>query len=155
MSIHERMVDEIGIAPAADLFATDPATDVISLANYQGVVFTLLVGAGATGTATVTVEECDDATPSNSTAIAFRYRRKDGTAAWGEWTAATASGFATTAGASELYQIKVEADGLSDGFPNVRAVFTEVVDDPVVGGVLATAYGARFGEEVPVTALAS
>lgn len=154
MSILARTVKEIGIAPAADAFASDPATDVVSLANFVGCSFTLLVGAGGTGTATVTVEECDDATPSNSTAIAFRYRRKDGTAAWGEWTDATASGFTTTAGAAELYEVDVKAADLSDGFPNVRAVFTEVADDPVAAGVLVEAYGARYAEEVPISALA-
>ncbi|MGB0437662.1 MAG: hypothetical protein ACPGIJ_11925 [Mycobacterium sp.] len=139
---------------AADMYNGDPATDVVSTTNYHGVRFEITEGAGATGTATVTVEECTGTDGTGATAIAFRYRVKAGTAAWGAWTAATASGFTTTAGANYLYEVDVASDELSDGSPYVRLQLTEVVDSAVVGAVNARAYRARFASEPPLGALA-
>jgi hypothetical protein len=146
------LVEQVAYS-AADLYAGDPASDVITLANHQGVRFLVLEGAGATGTATITVEECDQADAGGTnTAIAFRYRVKDGTGAWGAWTDATAAGFTTTAGANKAYELDVDGDGRDQ--PYLRLQFTEVVDSPVVGVALALLHGARYAETPPVGALA-
>jgi hypothetical protein len=139
--------------PAADMYNGDPASDVVSLANYHGARFEIIEGAGATGTATITVEECTANDGTGATAIAFNYRVKDGTGDWGAWTAATTAGFTTTAGANKLYEIDVLADTLSDGSPFVRLQATEVVDSAVVGCANARAYRARFASEPPLGAL--
>lgn len=146
---------EIGLVPAADRFNANPATDVIDLSQYKGVRFILFVGAGGTGTATLTVEECDQADAGGTnTARAFRYRRKDGTAEFGEWQDATASGFTTTAGADEVYEVDIQAGAL-EASSFVRLQLTEVANDPVDGCVLVEPYGARYATEPPVGALAS
>lgn len=138
---------------AADMYNGDPATDVVSTVNYHGVRFEIIEGAGATGTAVVTVEECTAIDGTGATAIAFTYRVKAGTADWGAWTAATSSGFTTTAGANKLYEIDVPSDSLSSDSPYVRLQLTEGVDSAVVGAVNARAYRARFASEPPLGAL--
>lgn len=140
--------------PAADMYNTGPASDVVSLVRYEGVRFLIHEGAGATGTATITAEECTAIDGTGATAIPFRYRTKAADAAWGVWTAATATGFNTTAGANRMYEIEVRARALSAGSQFVRLQTVEVVDAPVVGGAVAQVYGARYVEEPPVRALA-
>jgi len=63
------------IAANNDIFNGDPATDVIHLDIYRECTFIIIKNAGATGTATITVESCDDTTPTTATAIPFKYRK--------------------------------------------------------------------------------
>lgn len=135
-----------GLAPSADLYNGDPATDVVFLKNYDRVLFAIF-GVATTGTAVVTVEECDNATPSTSTAIAFTYYSNtsaDSGDTFSAATSATASGFTTATSATYIYLIEVKAHALTDGFPAVRLVLTEGVDAAVVGSVMAFAGDARF-----------
>lgn len=148
MSTLARSMIEPVTYPLADGYAGDPASDVVSLKNYHTATFYVQEGAGATGTATITVEECTLIDGTGATAIAFRYR-----ASGGEWTAATASGFTTTAGANTRYEIQVLDSDLSEDSPFVRLQFTEVVDSPVAMAAFVVAEGARYAEEAPVSAL--
>ncbi len=134
------------VAANEDLFNGDPASDVISMANYRSIIFLIAKNAGATGTATITVESCDDVTPSTTTAIPFTYRATTSGNAAGAVTAATAAGFTTTAGADQLYEIEIDAADLgTDDF--VRLQCTEVVDSPVDGAIICILGGARYGHE--------
>jgi hypothetical protein len=67
---------------------------------------------------------------------------------------ATASGFATTAGADQMYAIEIHADALSTTDAFVRLQTTELVDSPVDGMMTAIAGDARYLCEVKPTALA-
>lgn len=128
-----------GIATAnEDLFNGNLTTDVVSLANYGGAVFFIVKGAGATGTAVITIESCDDTTPTTSTAVAFNYSVCTSGNTIGSITAATSSGFTTTAGANQSYMMEIRADELSGTHKYVRMVCTESANDPVDGaaGVL-------------------
>ncbi|RLC77704.1 MAG: hypothetical protein DRJ03_26415 [Chloroflexi bacterium] len=136
-----------GIDPVADAFSGTASTDIVK-AMGEGVLFIRYHGVGTTGTSTVTVEACDDTTPSNSTAVAFMYRTCTSGDTWGAWTTATASGFTTTAGSSQMYQIYVDSAELAEeGYGYVRAKFTESVDDPVLGCVLIAIVNQRYGEQ--------
>lgn len=148
MGILERTIIEPVTYPLADGYAGNPASDVVSLKNYHRARFYVQEGAGATGTATITVEECTAIDGTGATAIAFRYRVDHG-----EWQSATASGFTTTAGANHNYEIDVDGADLSEDSPFVRLQFTEVVDSPVAVAAFVVAEGARYAEETPVSAL--
>ena len=141
------------VAACEDLFNGDPASDVISLKNYGKVLFLIAKNAGALGTATITVESCDDVTPTTATAIPFKYWKNTSGDTWSDMTAATASGFVTTAGADQMYAIEVDASELYDTDGFVRLQITETVDDPVDGMVFALAGDARYLHEVKPTAL--
>jgi len=137
------------LPPVADAFATTTNSDVINVIG-EGLLFVIQKGVGTTGTATITVEACDDVTPTTTAAVAFLYRTNTGTDVWSDWTRATTSGFTTTAGSNHLYQVYVEAAELAgegtDGYGYARLVSTEVVDDPVLGGILAAIVNPRHAE---------
>jgi hypothetical protein len=119
-------------------------------------------GVGATGTATITVLAGSDAVtagtvgPTASTAIPFHYKAITSTDIEGAYTAATLSGFTTTAGSSQLYIIEVDIEAvgsLTAGYQYIYLKFAEVVNSPVLGGVIAMCHGARYAQDIPATAV--
>lgn len=143
-----------GLDPVADVFDTSAVTDVVSFKNYSSFLFLIYIGVGATGTATITVEACDDFVPSNTTAVPFFYRQILSGDTEGALTAATASGFTFTAGSSKIIAVEVEAEAvIASGYPNLRLKATEVVNSPVLGGIIILGK-PRFAQSVPLTAIA-
>lgn len=143
----------LALAPDADRFDADPASDVIFLTKAKGVCFVVAEGAGGTGTATITIQACDDATPSNTSAIAFRYRTlttAGGLDTWGAWQNATSSGVTPGAGAGKATLVEVRSDELPAGYPAVRLKLTESADDPVDAAVFAVVYDLDYaGNQSP------
>lgn len=143
---------EIGLIPVADAFAGTKSTDVLNLQDHDGIIFTIVEGAGGTGTYTVTVEACDDTTPSNTTAIPFSYRVTTAGSAPGDLTAVAATGYHSVAGANKVIEVEVKAaDLLPTGYTYIRLTTVEDDDDPILGGVLARLLRARFSG-TPATA---
>jgi hypothetical protein len=144
-------------AAVADAFAGTLNTDIINMKNAKRCTFLMHWGVGATGTTVVTVDACDDVIASNTTAIAFNYKRLNAAAdpatedTWGALTAATASGFTTIAGSYQMYAIEIDAAVVAaTGYGFVRLTCTESVDNPLLGGVIAILSGLRFkGEALP------
>jgi hypothetical protein len=135
-----------GLDPVADAFAGTVTSDVVDLSNHESAIFLIYKGAGATGTSTITVEACDDVTPTNATAIPFYSKSITSTDIQGAMTARAAAGFDTTAGASQLYAIQVDASQLAAlGRSFVRLKAVEVVDSPVLGGIAIALAGPRYG----------
>jgi len=120
-----------------DMFENDISSDVVSMENLHAIDFILIKLAGATGVATVTINSCDDTTPSTQTAIAFEYRYCTTPDTWSVWTAATSSGVSVTAGANDVWQFHINAAELSSTDKYVQFVATETTDDPVDGAVIA------------------
>lgn len=135
-----------GLDPVADAFAGTTGSDIVDITGHQSATFIIYKGVGATGTSTVTVEACDDVTPSNTTAVPFYYRAITPNDTNGAMTAATTAGFATTAGSSQVYVIEVDqAELASVGYKYVRLKMVEGVDSPVLGGILIVLNNPRFG----------
>ena len=140
------------LAPIADAFAGTVNTDIHEVQG-EGAFWIIHKGVGTTGTSTITVDACDDVTPTNTTAVAFYYRACTSGDTWGAVTAATTAGFATTAGSAQMYLIWVPASELGEeGYGYARLTATEVANDPVLGGVLGGNYGLRYAPQ-PATAL--
>lgn len=132
----ERLQFITGLDPVADALAGTVASDVIDMSAFSRIVFLLHQGVGATGTSTLTVEACDDTTPSNTTAIPFHYRT-DHVGDEGAFAAAAAAGFNTTAGSGKIVAVEVREDALAaTGYRYVRLRAVEVVDSPVLAGIL-------------------
>lgn len=128
---------EVGINAVADAFSGTVATDVINMKNFGRVRFLVHWGVGATGTSTITVEACDNVTPSNTSAIPFRYRSIVGAAAPSAITLATTAGFTTTAGSNQIIEVEVDREELGpSGYGYIRLKAVEVADDPRLGGVI-------------------
>lgn len=143
-----------GLDPVADAFAGTVYSDSVSMAKYDRAAFVVYKGVGATGTSTLTVEASSDASRTGATAIPFKYRRVASGDTAGDVTSASASGFATTAGSSEMYIIEVESSDCLSGKPWLSLKAVEVVDSPVAGGILVLASGAKYaGDDLP-TAIA-
>lgn len=139
--------------PNADLYAADPATDVVNMKLYDHVTFILTEGEGGTGTVKIQVEECTSAAGAGNTAIAFNYRVATTPDTWGALTASAATGYTTTAGANKQVAVEIDAAELSDGSPYVRLQLTEVADDPCDAGVIAILSKPRFPQAVLDTSL--
>jgi hypothetical protein len=133
-----------GIDPIANGFAGTVATDIFELWGEEA-IFIIYKGVGATGTSTITVLACDDIVPTNTTAVPFRYRTCTTGDTWGAWTAVANTGFTTTAGSSQLYEIRVDANAVgATGYGYVKLVAVEVVANAVLGGVLCGVSGLRY-----------
>lgn len=138
-----------GINPIDDFTNGTVGTDVVNASNFDETTFLVFSGVGTTGTATLTIEACDDTTPSNTTAIPFRYRRVTGSLNAGDThaaiTDATASGFTTTAGSHQIYALSVRNEELGDtGYKYIRMKAVEVVNSPVLAGVMILQGHPRF-----------
>lgn len=136
-----------GTAPSSDMYNSDPASDVVLFENYDRIVFLIhqKTAGSNTGKATVTVESCDDTTPTTATAIAFTYYKNESAATsddFGAGQSATTAGFSTTANKTAIYAIEVKAADVGEA--GVRLQLTEATDDPVIGSVLILAGGGRY-----------
>lgn len=130
---------EMGLAPVADFAAADPVySDVVSMKNHNRVRFLVVWGVGTTGTIKFTVEACDDVVPTNVSAIDFWYRNTAAAGTPGAVTfTAAATGFTNTAGSNQIVEIEVHAALLNaSGYGFVRLKMDEVVNDPILGGIL-------------------
>lgn len=143
-----------GIYPIADFMAGATVnSDIVKCESAVGMRFTIIKGVGATGTSTITIEACDDVTPTNSTAIAFQYRISTTPDTWGVWTQATATGFTTTAGSNQAYEIFAPAaNAAALGYGYMRLDAVEVVNSPVIGCVNIEVLQPRY-QPVPATLL--
>ena len=132
-----------GLAPIADAFDGTVYSDIFEVQG-AGAFWIINKGVGATGTSTITVEACDDVTPTNSTAVAFWYRKSTTPDTWTDVTAATTAGFTTTAGSAQMYQIWVPASELGEeGYGYARLKLVEVANAAVLAGIVAGVYGLR------------
>lgn len=134
-----------GLDPVADFMSGTVYTDIIEVAG-DGIAFLVYKGAGAVGTSTITVQACDDTSASSSSAVPFWYKRISTTDSG--WTAATTTGFTTTASASDMYLIAAPKDVFaSTGYKYARLAAVEVVDNAVLGGIVAFVYGLRYNPQ--------
>jgi hypothetical protein len=145
------------VAANEDIFNGNPATDVISLKNAQGVLFVIAMNANAgSGAATITVEACDDVTPSYQTEIPFPYQLISTTDIPGTLTAATSTGVASIGTANTMLLVQVDAAVVASASVNstygnefVRMQCTESQSDAIDGAIMAFLFGLRYS---PLTA---
>lgn len=152
--ISEKIKIVTGLAPAANVFAGTVYTDIVSLSQFERALFLYEKGVGTTGTATLTVEACSDNSGTGATAIPFRYRRNNAAGSpidtLGALTAATSSGFTTTAASNDNYTVEVLAADLPDGKPWVRLKSVEVAASAVAGAIYILLDNGRFvGADLP------
>ena len=147
MNVLERFHWTSGLVPVADCFDGGASTDVVECRSASGVLFLIFEGnsTGGTTTGTVTIDACDDVTPTNTTAVAFMYRSSTTFDTWGAWTQATATGFVMPTGDNQMHQVFVPASELAEeGYGYVRLTVAETVNDPVVAAVLIAVVDPRY-----------
>lgn len=139
------------VAKGEDIFDGDPATDVINLENAQGVLFIIATGNNAgSGAATITIEACDNVTPSNTTAIAFKYQLVSADVQ-GAVTACASTGLASVGTANTIYMFEADAAAVAAASVNstygnhfVRLKATESQSDAIDGAIMAILIGLRY-----------
>jgi len=145
----ERHFINVGLAPAADSLSGTVNSDIVNTKLYDHVTFILNRAVGTTGTSTLTVEACSTNTGTGAEAVAFKSRTGPNTGvALGALTDRAAAGYATVAGSNQIDVIEVDAAGLPDGKPFVRLHAVEVVDDPVLAGIMTILGDASYEEAV-------
>jgi hypothetical protein len=122
--------DEYNVFPVlapVDTNNTAVGTDVVDAGDNQWLTFCLQIG-NIAGDATLTVEECDNTTPSTTAAIAFNYRLSAavGTNTLGALTACASTGLSLANATYDNKMVIVEVDpaSLDDGYPYVRLYVT-------------------------------
>jgi hypothetical protein len=134
-SVRNRVVQ--GLPPVADALAGTVYSDIVNCKNADKVVFILQRGVGTTGKSVITVEACDDVSPSNSEAVAFRYKEINGSDVEGALQDATTAGYTMTAGSNRIDIVEVDAARLAVlGYAYCRLKAVESVNDPVLAGIL-------------------
>jgi hypothetical protein len=142
-----------GLPPVADAFDGTKYSDIISCKGAEKVIFILQRGVGTTGKSAITVEACDDNSPSNVSAVPFRYKGINASDVEGALTDATVSGYTMTAGSNLIDIIEVDAARLAVagyGFCRLKAV--EATNDPVLAGILALVE-THFAKDVKTSPL--
>lgn len=137
------------LPPTGDAFNGTIATDVINMKNFNHISFVIQCGAGAVGTATITVEACDDVTPSHTEAVPFIYQECISGDTFGAITKAEKDGFTTSAAANKMYKVDVDAEALAaSGYGYIRLKSVQVADDPVDGSILAILTEPKYEQEI-------
>ena len=142
------------LPPTADAFAGTVTTDVISMRSWNHCTFIIQYGEGDTGQSVITMEACNDITPSHTEAIPFGYRECMSGDTFGAMEKVEASGFTTKAGSNKMVRIEVTSRTLPEDKPYVRLKAVESADGPVNGGVVAILSNPRYGGDAPDTVLA-
>lgn len=130
--------------------------DVVHAAEAHEVEFLVLFGTITGDDAVVTVEECDDTTPSNSSAIAFNYQKGAalGTDTMGAVTAATTSGVTMSATDDDkILRCYVDPATLSSGYPYLRVVVTPGGSMSACEVAAVAILRKRYPQEVPSSAV--
>lgn len=145
-----------GIDPIANAFAGTVRSDVYSMSEHGRVLFVVYAGVGATGTSTITVNACDNTTPSTRAAIAFWSRDILTGDTDSAITRRAAAGYIPAAGSSKIILIEADASDLAaSGYEFVELTAVESVASAVLGGVMAILGGApgRYTEDVNATVI--
>ncbi len=143
----------VNAVPPVDINGAIKNSDVWSMGLYKHA--TIVLKLGVTGAAsTVTLEECDDFVPTNTTAIAFTSYAEEtaGGDTLGTKTATTSAGITGSTNDGVFYVIEIDAAALTDGFPNLRVVLS----DPSAATLAAVAVflsGSRYAQEQSPTAI--
>lgn len=130
-------------------------SDVFSMGKFSHA--TIIVTAGSTNAdaGNVTVEECDNFTPSNTTAIVFKYAAE--TTAAGDTLAAltdaTVAGIDVSGNDNITYVIEIDASQLTDGRSCLRIAWS-ACGGATYGSAVAILSGARYASDASATAIA-
>ena len=140
------------IAPI-DINGAGASSEVFSLGNYAHA--SIIVQLGVTGAATtLTIEECDNITPTTDTPIVFNY--------WAEATAggdtlavkaaAEVGGIALSTNDGVFYVIEIDAAQLAAGYPYLQIELSDP-SAATLASAVAILSGSRYATEASGTAI--
>ncbi len=145
----------VNILPPQSI-ADATTSDVFTLKNHSHA--TIIVTAGSTNAdaGNITIEECDDFTPTNDTAIDFYYYAEEtaaGDTLGARTKAEAATGIDVSGNDNITYVIEIDAAELSEGYPNLILKWSAPGGATLVSAV-AILSGSRYASEQSATAIA-
>lgn len=142
----------VNILPPRDVSA-GVSSDVFSMKGYAHATIIIQCGSTNADAGNITIEECDDFTPSNDTALTFNYYAE--TTAAGDTLSAKASAAAIDVSANDniMYVAEVDASQLSEGYPNLILKWS-ACGGATYGSAVAILSGARYASAESATAIA-
>lgn len=144
----------VNILPPQDV-SGGVTSDVFSMKGYAHA--TIIVTAGSTNAdaGNITIEECDNLTPTTDTAIAFNYYAEttDAGDTLGARTAATTAGIDVSGNDNITYVIEIDASELSDGYPCLELKWS-ACGGATYGSAVAILSGSRYAGSESSTAIA-
>ena len=157
-----RSIDNIHVVPVlapVDINDTATTTDVVGLKEYHAVKFLVSIG-NLAANLTITVNKCDDNTPTNSTAIAFKYRKSAavGTDTMGSWASEDTDGLDLLAASDDDKMVEILVDGAeltavsTSERPYVTVTLTPAGAGAALVGVVAV-LEPRYQQAVPPSAV--
>ena len=146
---------EVNILPPQDV-AAGVSSDVFSMKNHSHVSIIVTAGSTNADAGNITIEECDDFTPTNDTAIDFSYYAETtaaGDTLGARTAAAAATGIDVSANDNIMYIIEIDAAQLSAGYPNLILKWS-ACGGATIASAVAILSGARYGGTESSTAIA-
>lgn len=145
----------VNIIPPVSITAAK-LSDVFSMKNYSHATIIVTCGATDADAGFITIEECDDFTPTTDTAIDFYYYAEEtaaGDTLGARTLAVAATGIDVSANDNITYVIEIDAAQLSDGYPNLQLKWSIPGGATLVSAV-AILSGSRYGGDQSATAIA-
>ena len=137
---------------SADFLAGTVNSDVYNMSGWNNAFFIVtLTTSDGTGTARFHIHSAPDVTPTSTHGVDFMYRKCTASATNSQmsaWTVATSSGFTTTAGSHQIYELWIRAEQLYAGDEYIFFNSTEIVNDPVGGSVTLLLTDPRQGKDI-------
>ena len=142
---------------STDFLSGTVNSDVYNMSEFNDAYFVVsLTTSDGTATHEMRIHSAPDVTPSSTHGCAFKYRQcllSDTNSALSTWTVATSSGFVTTAGDFQCYELWIQAEQLYAGDEYIFFNSTEIVNDPVGGAITLIMTNPRYGREIKSTVL--
>lgn len=131
-------------------------SEIFSMKNYSHCTIIVQCGVTDADAGFITLEECDDFTPTTDTAIDFYYYAEEtalGDTLGARTKAVAATGIDVSANNSTLYVIEIDADDLTDGYPCLDLKWSNPGGSTIVSAV-AILTGARYAKPESATSIA-
>jgi hypothetical protein len=131
-------------------------TQIFSMKNYQHATIIIQCGVTDADGGNITVEECDDFTPTNDTAIDFYYYAETtdaGDTLGARTKAEAATGIDVSANNNIMYVIEIDAAELTEGYPCIELKWSNPGGSTIASAV-AILSGARYAGPESGTAIA-
>jgi hypothetical protein len=147
----------VNILPPIDVDTASGATcKPFSMENYAHATIIVQLGVTPADGGNITVEECDNFTPDNDTAIDFYYYAE--TTALGDTLGArtkaeAATGIDVSANDNIFYVIEIDAAELSEGYPCIEVKWSNP-GGSLIASAVAILSGARYASDQSATAIA-
>ena len=148
----------VNILPPIDIDTASGVahSEIFSMENYAHATIIVQCGVTNADAGFITIEECDNFTPTTDTAIDFYYYAEEtalGDTLGARTLAVAATGIDVSANDNTIYVIEIDASELTDGFPCIALKWSNPGGSTIASAV-AILSGSRYAGTESATAIA-